>query len=659
MLFRTLQSRAVTRVAVAGLALGVFVLAGLALWSTSSTRRATARVAQANELGDVWGQLFDHVNLEEDMMHAYVGTRDESQRASFVQTIGGAEPILASLRGLGDGHDRVMAQRAADAYASYTDALKDVLAAGPTAGLEMQQQRGRFAAAAMRQLVSASMSSERQEMRAFNRSVDVESERVRVATTIAFAVCLALLAVCLAVLLGYQRRVERQAATHRHDSLHDALTGLPNRTLFGERTDVAMRAAARQGGPVGMLMIDLDGFKQVNDTMGHAYGDLLLKEVASRLNLSVRDSDTVARLGGDEFAVLLPRLSFTDQAGEVAQRVLTALRQPFVRDGVALEVGGSIGIAIYPNDCENAEQFLQHADIAMYAAKRGRLGVQQYDAQDNAETSQRLTMLAELRSALDHDLIEVHYQPKAETDTGRICGVEALARWYHPERGLVGPLEFIPLAEQNGLIDQLTYQVLDQSLNQCRQWRENGIHLPVAVNLSARCLVNPQLIGVIAGLLRDNDIQPAMLTLEITESAVIDDVEQAITMLTRIRELGVRLSIDDFGTGYSSMAHLQRMPINELKIDKSFISQIGTEAKDRAIVRAILELARDLNLQVVAEGVEDRETLDQLGLLGCGISQGYLFSRPLPAADLAACIAEFGVVGEHPPHEKPALSVRP
>jgi predicted signal transduction protein with EAL and GGDEF domain len=380
--------------------------------------------------------------------------------------------------------------------------------------------------------------------------------------------------------------------------------------------------------------------------------------VASRLHLSVRDSDTVARLGGDEFAVLLPRLSSPAQAGEVAQRVLIALRQPFVRDGVVLEVGGSIGIAIYPNDCENAEQLLQHADIAMYAAKRGRLGVQQYDAREKAETSQQLTMLAELRSALDHDVIEVHYQPKAETETGRICGVEALARWHHPERGMIGPLEFIPLAEQSGLIDQLTYQVLAQSLNQCRQWREDGIYLPVAVNLSTRCLATPQFIDVVAGLLRDNNVPPAMLTLEITESAMIGNVEQAIDVLTRVRELGVRLSIDDFGTGYSSMAHLQRMPINELKIDKCFVSRLNTEANDRAIVRAVLELARDLNLQVVAEGVEDRETLDQLGLLGCGISQGYLFSRPLPPADLAACIAELGVVGERSPNEVPALTVR-
>jgi predicted signal transduction protein with EAL and GGDEF domain len=330
-----------------------------------------------------------------------------------------------------------------------------------------------------------------------------------------------------------------------------------------------------------------------------------------------------------------------------------------VRDGVVLEVGGSIGIAIYPNDCENAEQLLQHADIAMYTAKRGRLGVQEYAAQDNGGTSQQLTMLAQLRSALDRDMIEVHYQPKVDTETGRICGVEALARWHHPERGMIGPLEFIPLAEQSGLIDQLTYQVLAQSLNQCRQWRADGIYLPVAVNLSTRCLADPELIDVVAGLLRDSEVEPAMLTLEITESAVIADVEQAIKVLTMVRDLGVRLSIDDFGTGYSSMTHLHQMPIDELKIDKCFVSRISTEAKGRVIVRAVVELARGLNLQVVAEGVEDRETLDQLSLIGCGISQGYLFSRPLPPADLAACIAELGVVGERSPSEKPALSLRP
>jgi EAL domain-containing protein (putative c-di-GMP-specific phosphodiesterase class I) len=219
---------------------------------------------------------------------------------------------------------------------------------------------------------------------------------------------------------------------------------------------------------------------------------------------------------------------------------------------------------------------------------------------------------------------------------------------------MIGPLEFIPLAEQSGLIDQLTYQVLGQSLNQCRQWRADGIHLPVAVNLSTRCLADPELIDVVAGLLRDNDVEPAMLTLEITESAMIANVEQAITVLTMVRDLGVRLSIDDFGTGYSSMAHLHQMPIDELKIDKCFVSRISTEAKGGVIVRSIVGLARGLNLQVVAEGVEDRETLDQLSLLGCDIGQGYLFSKPLPPADLAACIAELGVVGERPPGSQPA-----
>jgi diguanylate cyclase (GGDEF)-like protein len=650
MLARIAQSRVVARAAIAVLAIGVFVLAGLALWSTSTTQRATARVAAANELGDAWGRLFDHVNLEEDMMHAYVGTQDEAQRHSFSQTIGGAEPILASLRDMGDTHDRLMAQQAVDAYRSLTATLKNVLAAGrEPATLDTAQQRGQFAAAGVRQLVSASMASERQETRVFNQGVDEESQGVRVATTLAFSICIGLLLLCSAVLLGYQRRVERQAASNRHDALHDALTGLANRTLLADRTDAAMRTAERHGEPVGLLLIDLDGFKQVNDTLGHQFGDLLLQQVAARLLATVRECDTVARVGGDEFAVLLPRLSSPEGAMEIARRVLYALQQPVELDHCVLEVGGSIGIAVYPAHCDDAEQLLQYADIAMYTAKRGRLGAVEYDPAQNAESPQQLTLLAELRRALDTDEIVPHYQPKIDTETGRVCGVEVLARWQHPQRGLVGPLDFIPLAEQGGLIDQLTHQVLAEALDQCRRWREEGLYLPVAVNVSARCLLNPDFADTVADLLLGSEVPADMLTLEITESAVIGNPAQALELLRQIRGLGVRLSIDDFGTGYSSMAYLQEMPINELKIDRCFVSRMNTEANNKAIVRAVLDLARNLGLQVVAEGVEDQETFDELNALGCHVSQGYLFSRPLPPAELAACVAKLGVVGARVP----------
>jgi diguanylate cyclase (GGDEF)-like protein len=344
MLARIAQSRVVARATIAVLAIGVFVLAGLALWSTATTQRATARVAATTELGDAWGQLFDHVNLEQDMMHAYLGTRDEAQRNSFAQTIGGAAPILASLQRMGDTNDRLMALQTMDAYRAYTAILKNVLASGhDPARLAAVEQRGDFAAARVRQLASASMANERQQTRAFNQGVDDESHDVRVAATLAFSVCLGLLALCSAVLLGYQRRVERQAAANRHEALHDALTGLANRTLLAERTGNAMRAAQQHGEAIGMLLIDLDGFKQVNDTLGHQFGDLLLQQVAARLTATVRDRDTVARVGGDEFAILLPRLSSSQEAKEIAQRVLHALQRPVQLDGCVLESAGASG----------------------------------------------------------------------------------------------------------------------------------------------------------------------------------------------------------------------------------------------------------------------------------------------------------------------------
>jgi diguanylate cyclase (GGDEF)-like protein len=651
MFLKIARSRAVARGAIAVLAVGVSVLAGLAMWSTSNTQRATARVGAVNERGVYWGQLFDHVNLEEDMMNAYVGALNGSQRAAFAQTIGGADPILTTLRRMGDAQDRLMAKRASDAYHDYTVALDNTLAAGTDpADLRIAAQRGGAAADAVLQLVSASLANDRQQTRIFNRAIDDESHRALVATTIAFAACLCLLMLCSAVLLSYQRRVERQADSHRHDSLHDALTGLPNRTLLADRTAAAMRAAPQHGKPVGMLLIDLNGFKQVNDSLGHRYGDLLLQQVASRLRIAVRDGDTVARIGGDEFAVLLPQISSVEGATEIARRVLAALRQPVGLDDHTLEISGSIGVAICSTQCDSTEQLLQHADVAMYAAKRGQLGVQVYSQEQSAEYPQQLTLPAELRRALDVDALTVHYQPQVNIGTGQICGVEALARWHHPVYGVIGPAEFIPVAEDGGLIDQLTLRILTQALDQCRQWRHDGVQLPIAVNLSARCLTDSGLVDTVAALLRENEIPPGMLTLEITESSAIDHQEHTIGLLLALRRLGVRLSLDDFGTGYASMIQLQHLPVDELKIDRCFVSRLTSEPTSRAIVRAILELARDLDLDVVAEGVEDQRTRDELHGLGCHLAQGYLFSEPLPAAELATCIARLGTTDERVSH---------
>jgi diguanylate cyclase (GGDEF)-like protein len=636
---RFVQSRLVARTTTAVLALGLFILASLALISTATTERATARVSAVTATGDAWGHLFDHINLEEDLMHAYLAVLDDGNRQSFAQTIGGAEPILESLKQAPDANQRQVAL-VAQAYQSYVVTLHAILDAAqvPTT-LEARTLQGETAAATVRQLVSASEASERRATVTFNESVERSSRGLRVAATIAFSACAVLLGLCWAVLVGYQRRVERQAAANEHGATHDVLTGLANRTMLSDRIGPAI--SSEQGDGVGLLLIDLDGFKDVNDTLGHNFGDSVLQMVAARLAASVRDGDTVARLGGDEFAVLLPGISSVEEAVALARRLLAALLEPIKLDEYTLEVGSSIGVSMYPIDCDNPDQLLQHADIAMYTAKRDRLGVAAYEQSQNSYHPKQLTLLAELRKALTGDEIMLHYQPKVNTSTGCIVGVEALIRWQHPIRGLLGAMEFVPLAEQSGLIDQLTFRVLRDAIEQCQSWQRAGLELPVAINVSARNLTDPDFVEKVRALLRDSQILPSMLTFEITETAVINDHEQALSVLHEIRAMGLGLSIDDFGTGYSSMVYLQEMPITELKIDRCFVSQIDTEA-NKAIVHAVLDLARHLQLKVVAEGVEDQRTRDELSALGCAVSQGYLFGKPVPAADLVAWIDSHG-----------------
>jgi diguanylate cyclase (GGDEF)-like protein len=641
MFARILQSRVLARSTVGLLAVGVVGLAALALMSTATTERATARVAATTDVSDAWGHLFDHVNLEEDMMHAYVGTRDETQRRAFAQTIGGAEPIIALLRQMGDRDNQIRTGQAAEAYHAYTATLTTILDGDRDAAtLEAEKQQAEFAAAAVRQLVSASLANERQATRMYNQDVDRESHNLRIAATAALSVCLGLLVVCTIVLVGYQRRVERQAATNKHEALHDGLTGLPNRVRLADRLDVALKAALRRGSHVGLLLIDLDGFKEVNDTLGHKFGDHVLQEVAARLNATIRDVDTVARLGGDEFAVLLPRLAEPAEAVEVAKRLVSVIGEPCRIEDHLLEVGASIGVAVYPTNCDGAEQLLQHADIAMYSAKRGRLGVSAYDAAQNSRESKRLSMPAELRQSLDASEVVVHYQPKVDLATGKVCGVEALARWAHPEHGLIPPEDFIPMAEQGGLIQLLTFQVLEAALRQCRAWQLEGMRIPVAVNLSTRCLVDPDFPAKVRAVLDKCVVAPDMLTLEITETAMINNPQLAQTVLWELHALGIGLSIDDFGTAYSSMAYLLDMPITELKIDRCFISQMDTKENKKAIVRSVLALAQNLHLQVVAEGVEDKYTYNELRALGCHIGQGFHISKPLPAVEATAWLRQ-------------------
>jgi diguanylate cyclase (GGDEF)-like protein len=424
-------------------------------------------------------------------------------------------------------------------------------------------------------------------------------------------------------------------------ALQDALTGLPNRALFNERLLQTLGVARRLNHSASVLIIDLNRFKEVNDTLGHHVGDLLLCEVATRLRAAlVRASDTPARLGGDEFAVLLPTAN-TEMAERTARRILLAFDAPVVVDGRPLDVGGSIGVATFPEDGSDPNVLMSHADAAMYVAKRKHLGYATYEARFDAEADNqgRLSLTGELRQALERDELVLYYQPRLNLPDGCVAEVEALVRWQHPTRGFVPPDEFIPFAEQTGCIREISQWVVDRAFEQCARWRANGLVLGVSINLSARDLLAPDLPERVAALMRRREVSPAWFRFEITESALVDDPVRALQTVARLHEMGFRLSIDDFGTGYSSLAQLKRLPVAELKIDKSFVMDMAHDPDDMTIVRSVIDLAHNMGLVVVAEGVETAEVLALLSDMGCDAIQGYYISRPLAADRLESWLA--------------------
>jgi diguanylate cyclase (GGDEF)-like protein len=428
----------------------------------------------------------------------------------------------------------------------------------------------------------------------------------------------------------------RAAIAKEHQALHDALTDLPNRVLFRDRVEQAIHAAARSGRGCTVMLMDLNHFKEINDTLGHHQGDRLLQEVAARLRDAVRASDTVARLGGDEFGVLLHATAH-GAAESVAETLLARLREPFVVDSTTLQVGGSIGLAWCPAHGTDVETLIQRADIAMYAAKAtGGYAVFEH-GKDN-HSRRRLALAAALPAAIERGELVLAYQPKADLRTGQIVGAEALARWQHPELGAVEPGEFVPIAEQTGLIIALTTAVLEAALERVATWRALGHDLTVAVNLSARSFLDERLAEEIPALLATHDLPPACLELEITESMLMHDPERAAVTLERLAAIGVGLSVDDFGTGYSSLAHLKRLPVDTIKIDKSFVLDMADDEADEAIVRSTIELAHNLGLRVVAEGVESAAAWMRLVALGCDLAQGFHLARPLPAGGLLALL---------------------
>jgi diguanylate cyclase (GGDEF)-like protein len=419
-----------------------------------------------------------------------------------------------------------------------------------------------------------------------------------------------------------------------HEAAHDPLTGLPNRTLYRERAEEAIADAIDNGTNVAVMLIDLDRFKEINDTLGHHIGDILLQQIGPRLEAVLRREDTIARLGGDEFAVLLNDVTDQATAMDLADRMLEALEQPFSLRDVVLDIDASIGIAIHPDQGGDIDTLLQRADVAMYLAKETRSGYQVYSAERDPYSPKRLTLLHEMRQAMEQGQFVLHYQPKADLESGRVIGVEALIRWQHPEHGLLPPDLFIPIAERSGLSKPLTLYVLDQSLAQVRRWHDDGFEISVAVNLTLRNLHDPAFPLDVERLLDKHGLTSQWLQLEITESIVMADPVRVLGVLKALRDMGIELALDDFGTGYSSLAHLKRLPVHELKIDKSFVMNMTRDDSDAVIVRSTIDLARNLRLRTVAEGVEDEGSWDQLARLGCDVAQGYFLSKPVPAAEL-------------------------
>jgi diguanylate cyclase (GGDEF)-like protein/PAS domain S-box-containing protein len=431
--------------------------------------------------------------------------------------------------------------------------------------------------------------------------------------------------------ISERKRVEDELA---YQALHDPLTGLPNRTLLADRLDRALSTARRHAHSVGLLLMDLDRFKEINDTLGHKSGDQILEQVARRLQVVLRQSDTVARLGGDEFAIVVPDIDGVEEAELVATKVLEALDHPFELGGLALHVDASVGIAVAPAHGDDAAVLLQRADVAMYRAKGLVSGYAVYSAESDENRLQRLALMAELRAAVDQNQLVLHYQPVVAASTSEVVAVEALVRWRHPQRGLLPPAWFIPLAEQTGLIKPLTLWVLDAALRQVRAWKHEGIHTRVAVNLSARLLHDPDLLAFVTQSLADADLSDDVLDLEVTESAVMVNPQGALDVITDLSRKGVRFTIDDFGTGYSSLGYLKRLPVHQIKIDRSFVVDMLDDESNASIVRSVVELAHSLGVRVVAEGVEDERTLDRLASYGCDYAQGFFLGVPVVPAEI-------------------------
>ncbi len=424
--------------------------------------------------------------------------------------------------------------------------------------------------------------------------------------------------------------LEKKAA---YEATHDSLTGLPNRTLFMDRLQQATSSARREGEVFAVFLFDIDRFKEVNDTLGHYNGDRLIKQVALRLSGVIRESDTLARIGGDDFGFLLLDLNLPKDVEDLNRKIKQSLKPPFVLENLSLDVQASIGAVLFPEHGKDIDTLIQRADVAMYVAKHNKSGFAIYSKDLDEHSPQRLTLAGELREAILQDELILHYQPKLLNASNHIGAVEALVRWQHRKHGLMMPNDFIPLAERTGLIQDLTIWVLKHALQQYTVWQKSNLNIDIAVNISSLSLLDPEFPEVFTGLLASCDFPANSLTMEITETSIMVDPERSLAILKRIHDMGVRISIDDFGTGYSSLAYLKKLPVSEIKIDKSFVMDMLTNESDAIIVNATIQLGHNLGLKVVAEGIQDEPTFNEIKRMGCDALQGYFICRPVAPED--------------------------
>lgn len=632
--------RAMARVALTVLTIGLTALGAVAVDATSRTAETSAHVRALNAVSDKWDEFFLHVGVEDDALGDYVRADSVEGRSLLRSAVGGATPTLVWLETYGTAQDASRAESISASYQAYTDSLQQVMYSydhGSTAETtSLLAEQASLSAAALRKQSAARAAETRDELSTYLSEVDQGNAASQLATTLIGILDAVVLVGCAFILFGYQRRAERQAGDSAFQALHDELTGLPNRAYLFAAMRAAMAPDPWRDGRLALLLLDLDGFKDINDGLGHPVGDALLKEIARRLwEFGGDTSMTVSRLGGDEFAILLVDSSMADGMA-AAEAILCAVREPVILNGLTTQVGGSIGMALYPDHASTGAELLKSADIAMYDAKRRRAGVAVFSVEEHDHPADRLLMLSQLRRAVDvGEQVVLHYQPKVNTELGSVSGVEALVRWQHPTRGLLPPAQFMGAVERSDLITPLTDRILGIGFAQLACWLADGLVLPMSLNIGAAALIDTAFPNRVAVLLAEHAVPPELITLEITETALIADDVSSVKAMARLQELGVRLSLDDFGTGYSSLSHLT-MPLQELKIDQQFVTDMTVSPQSHAIARAVVDVAHALGLGVVGEGVEDAETLEALRRLGCDAVQGYFTCRPLPEPELRA-----------------------